>query len=107
MSPPQRLPVVWPAPEDSPWLCAPWGLGPREGRGENPHGRGFSWGFPNIGETCLGSAATPSVTCLLESCSAVRGKGHEIWLLPTGSPSPHSVCVSSDKAVLPGDPDYI
>lgn len=29
------------------------------------------------------------------------------WLLPTGSPSPISVCVSSDKAVLPGDPDYI
>lgn len=25
----------------------------------------------------------------------------------TGSPSPCSVCVSSDKAVFPGDPDYI
>lgn len=59
MSPPQRLPVVWPAPEDSPWLCAPWGLGLREGRGEDPHGRGFSWRFPNIGETCLGSAGLP------------------------------------------------
>lgn len=36
----------------------------------------------------------------------MRSKGQEVWLLPTGSPSSHSVCVSSDKAVLPGDADY-
>lgn len=64
-------------------------------------------GFQTLGKLALVLPATPSVTCLLESCSAVRGKGHEVWLLPTDSPSPHSVCVSSDKAVLPGDLDYI
>lgn len=37
----------------------------------------------------------------------MRGKGQEPGLLPTGGPYPCSVCVSSDKAVLPGDPDYI
>lgn len=34
-------------------------------------------------------------------------EGQEVWLLPTDSPFSHSVCVSSGKAVLPGDPDYI
>lgn len=64
-------------------------------------------GFQTLGKLALALPAAPSVTCLLKSCSAVRGKGHEVWLLPTGSPSPHSVSVSSDKAILPGDPDYI
>lgn len=64
-------------------------------------------GFQTLGKPALALPAAPSVIYLLDSCSAVRGKGHKVWLLPSGSPSPQSVCVSSDKAVLPGDPDYI
>lgn len=44
MSPPQRLPVVWHAPEDSPWLCAHLGPGAKGGQGREPSWKGLQLG---------------------------------------------------------------
>lgn len=107
MSLPQPLPAVQPAPKDSPRLCSSWGLGegvcPSPLTRKRPRGRGragartLTEGNPALSFRTFGKLA--SYLCCAGSPS--------IFPFLTGSSSPHSVCVSSDKAVLPGDPDYI
>lgn len=105
----------WGLPPECRVCCesCPWASG-RIVQQVKPSCRGiWPWSFRALGElaNCLCSLSSPFLSYLFSGCAQqrerTRGKGQEPGLLPTGSPYPCSVCASSDKAVLPGDPDHI